>query len=319
MAIANRDSLENCLLVPRDIIGFEEVSGVVEKVDLDTRINPVMLTHGQNPDFLGLKSGERSGLFSVNGDTYKIKGCDIILAQIGAHSLTEPEGGQTLQSAKREVEFIQATNEILTEEGFSVAYQPSAIIHYQKLFKPNLSDFHYPRHWQFIEPFLGKRKLAASVMKIKGDTRLPEIYIQEFKDKGAASAIAYRLGLMAGAQRRVTENKILWTLGNSHVGNYVVFEEEAKVHLGMVDFDAALRYNTIINQFLRLKVKGIESILASMNSPNYNIVGGKVRNENEIAPEYFKRDFIRGFRDGYQNPDKRETIRRADLHIAFGI
>ena len=319
MATTNSYGLEKCLLVPRDAVGFEEVNGIVEKIDLDTRIKPVILTHGQNPDFLGLKSGERSGLFSVDDDAYKIKGCDIILAQIRAHSLIDPEGGQTLPATKREVEFVRTINELLTKEGFSVPYQPSAIIHYQKLFKPDLSDFRYPLHWQFIEPFLGKRELAASVMKIKGDTRLPEIYIQELKCKDAASAVAYRLGLIAGAQRRVTENKILWTLGNSHVGNYVVFEEEAEINLGMVDFDAALRYNPFINQFFRLKVKGIERILASMNDPNYYTVGGKVINKKEIAPEYFKKEFARGFRDGYQNPDKRETIRHTDLHTAFGI
>lgn len=349
MTSTNNYGLERCLLVPRDTVGFKEVEGIVEKIDSNAKIKPVVLTDEPCPDFLGFKSGRRSGLLSLDEVVYKIKGCNIKLAveTKGVYRKTngwdkEPYCGQILADTKMEIEFTLYTNELLAREGFPVFYEPSAIIHYGKFFKIDPTNFRsYPLNL-LKELFTSKEELAASAMRIKGDTRLPEIYRLEVQDEKAALGIAYKMGLMAGAQKRITENKIFWSLRNSHVGNYVVFEEEGRIYLGMADFDDATKYSPVKNRMVTLSIltrgatlkeQEVDSILNSLNSPSSTMVEGVSavnarkyapqyfdadgNNARIYAPQYFKNGFTVGFQKGYKNPDKRGSITHADLHAVF--
>lgn len=327
----NNNSLEKCLLVPRETVGFKEVKGIVDKIDSSAKIKPVILTDEPSPDFLGFKSGGRSGLLSLDSVVYKIKGCNIKPAfeTEAAYTTTyrwneEPVGGQLLADSKREIEFTHHINELLTTEGFPVPYEPSAIIRFGKFFQIDPTNSRWYPLNLLKEAFIGKEELAASVMRIKGDTRLPEIYGLKVQNEKAAFEIAYKFGLMAGAQKRVTENKIFWSFQNTntHVGNYVVFEEKGDIYLGMVDLDDAAKYSPIKNRLavfdpligVTLKEQEIGTILSSLNSTISSMIGGI---NQGCAPQYFKNGFIGGFREGYKNADKREPITHADLHAVF--
>ena len=96
----------------------------------------------------------------------------------------------------------------------------------------------------------------------------------------------------------------------------------------MVDFDDATKYSPVKNRLavlhplidVTLKEREIDHILYFLNSPSSTTVGD-ISGENAriCAPEYFRKEFTRGFREGYQNTDKRELITHIDLHTAFGF
>ena len=247
--------LEYGLLVPRPTVKFRDLTDMpgvrVEPVnsEIGTSVKPVVITEGDEYDFEGVRSGGRSGLlkFVEDGPSYKVKGCRIeqALTTEGLYRssrnlmniLYDPLGGQVISDADNELNWTQTYNEILIEEGFPVLHVPEAIIHYGKEYKadrmPEWQKSFYKLTifkegtWLYEFPYNSKQEeLAPSVMRVKGDTRLHELYRQEVQNVEAASTVAYGLGLMAGAQQRLTEDNFVWSkVSPLHVANYVVFTE----------------------------------------------------------------------------------------------
>lgn len=303
-------TLQEILLAPRDTVRFKYVDGRIEPINTNTSVKPVIITEDENFDLIGLSSGGRGGLLNLDGEVFKVKGCRIKPAletelYRDTHYVTnDPRGGLLVASAQREIEQTIHFNKIISREGFLSPYSPEAIIHYGKEFKPK-----YPTWLKVLEPefifkelFKQKEELAASVMNVKGDTRLPEIYGHEVCDQEAASTLAYKFGLIAGAQKKITEGVcFFWGLGVCHIANYVVFLENGYVHLAMIDFDSA--YTPIIKS-----LAGFRERLRILQTLSYF-----------RSPEYLRKQFSRGFKDGYKNPDKRESIAIDELCKAYSL
>ncbi len=332
------------LLVPRSTVRFRDVSdfsGVrVEPVNSETKVKPLVITSGENYDFEGVASGGRSGLWSFDGLDYKIKGCRIERAFETEglyrihHLFHDVEGGQLLSDAENDIKCTSDINDILTRAGFTVAYEPEAIIHYGKTFKPpvvgnNFSKILRSLVWRnpdMLFESLNQEELVASVTRIKGDTRFTCLYSGKIQDEETATAIAYRFGLMAGAQKRVTED-FYWHYDSNHIGNYVIFTEDNQLHLTMVDFEDTVKYQDLRFKFLnnRRRNSEIRGILKSADRPtpamqfHYCVQSIPKEKMGRNAPPYFREAFKRGFMDGYKNPDKRESITLEMLVEAFDL
>jgi hypothetical protein len=335
------------LLVPRPTVKFRDLSGVKELADkvrvepvnseVDLNIKPVVITSREHYDYEGVRSQGRGGIILFGGVKYKIKGCRVELALESqdlyreTHASNVPKGGQLLSDVVEEIENTRKSNELLIAEGFSVPYEPEAIIHYGKVFKSNRAGIFlskvaravaYTDPGILFEHLLDQDELAASVMKIKSDTRLLDFYSRRIRNEEAALTIAYRFGLIAGAQKRVTED-FYWI---SHVGNYVIFIEDNKVHLSMVDLGDAISYQDLKFKFLNSKRRNFEinHILRSADRSRLAVRmfywSHNVPKERRFnVPKYFREAFAKGFMDGYKNPDKREPITLDMLVEAFDL
>lgn len=309
------------LLGNRPSIAFKEVPGTVEIVDssLGTGIKPLLITERSDYDYVGYASGGRSGLLGRHGGVIKVKGCairgaldsdgpyrtahksrppassyDLILARIFDGCVC-PSGGQFLRDSHNEISRTLEANDILAAEGFPVAYTPLAVIGYGR-------DFATP---PFV--FQRKRKLGATVMAIKGDTRLPEIYTLQTRDEGAMGQLAYCFGLYVGAQKRVLDQKIAWGVGNAHAGNVLVFENSGGLHTYPMDLDGAERrtpWEALVNPTLPDERR---SLLGSLRKSASLLTHGKPK-QNDCASEAFIHPFEKGFLDGYRRPDTRKPI-----------
>lgn len=317
-------SLAYGLLVPRDTKKFREVSGRVEKIDESINIAPLVITAKPNCDCIGAASGQRSGLVSIKGNNFKIKGCGLeaALETEGVYAVNhgmeynDPEGGITLSDAMRESMNTSRLNGTLNREGFQTCHEPAAIIHYGKMFK---------------SPRMGREEeLAAMVMKIRGDTRLPELYRRKVKNFGAAGEVTRRLGRIGGAQKRIMEDAgFLWSAdseaGNAHIGNYVIFVQDNYLCLCMCDFESMTNDLDELApaEFLEARNKERQRLLASLMQSPFNLVDGIHReseeeNDRDIArQDTFRPKFVRGFVEGYEHPDKRELITLELLLEAF--
>lgn len=323
----------------------DEVGAWVEPVNSTTPVRPVVMTSNESRNLEGLRSGRRSALFELDGqpadEGFKVKGGGIESAfkSSGLYRTSHrnlgyaPEGGCVLSAVEREINNTLFFNELFTAEGFPVPYQPEATIHYGKMFEPDGRS-------ECAE------ELAASVMRIKGDTRLAELYRLKVRDYEAARGVAFKVGLIAGAQKRVTNN-FYWKDSQS-TGNYVVFLNDGHLNLAPIDFEDTfpykefniseeMRHNSAIYHTLHspwlfrrwreidlsdapeLEKYTITRIFGSMYRSSLSTVEGGFSNKRGFAPSYFKLEFIKGFRDGYKNPDRREPITRADLRAAYGL
>lgn len=350
------ENLAKYLLVPRKPRGFKKVDGRVEFVnsDSDISIAPVVTVNSSHADLVGLRSGRRSGLLNVEGvggeTAIKVKGCRILsaLKADGSYIITRfsdggsPEGGQTLSAVQREIDNTRLLNELFSAEGFPVPYNPEAIIHYGVMFNPNGRSEH-------------AEELAASVMRIIGDTRLAELYRLEVRSFEAARKIAFRLGVIAGAQKRVT-NGFYWNDSQS-VGNYVVFVEGDQLHLSTVDFDDTIPYENVdipaeiqylstrndalhypgwlkslkelaLSEAPDLERHAIARIFGTMRRSSLSFVEGNrlgrpgfyIPDEyKHTVPSYFRGKFEKGFKEGYKHSDRRKPIPVADLVVAYGL
>ena len=208
-------NLEYGLLVPRKPMKFRIVEGSYETAN--GALPPLVRTSYNHHDFEGFESGRRSGIIKKDKSIFRIKGCEIEQAfrrndlykrtrdTFGGQGF-DPYGGMLLPDAQNELKWLRVYNEILAKEGFPACNEPHGIINYGRRFKRDtLTDLIIP---EFLLGAFGLPKsegqLAASVMKIRGDTRLPEIYVQDVQNIEGASAVAYGLGLLAGAHKRIT-------------------------------------------------------------------------------------------------------------------
>ena len=315
------DELNAILFTPRPKIFFRE-AGEIEKLDTTLQLPPLIITTEPTSNAVGFRSGQRSGLVYANGVALKIKGCRIEEAfqNEGPYQTTHegtlyaPEGGVTLENAKKEVSSMIRINETLHREGFPTPFEPVGIIRYVKTFKSSHMD--------------EEKELGAVVPSIKGDTRLPELYWNA-KDNDALAEVTYYLGIMAGAQKRVTENaRVVWSYdtGDAHIGNYIVFAENGSVWLSMSDFGSMVTARDFVRfnrrEFSEMWKRERIRIMWSTMDDTYHQVDGIKREDDGfgfidlgIAGQH---NFVKGFCDGYENPDKMQKIPLDYFHLAFG-
>jgi hypothetical protein len=301
------------LLVARDPVKLRDISDQmgVEVDPPDSPVKPLVITTKESYDYEGVKSGDRSVLLIVNGLVLKIKGCNVEAAlQIDGpyretyRNQNDAQGGELKVYADNEIQRTNDFNERLNRGGFPVVHEPVATVHYGKKFLPE----YFPRLASKVIPLLKAsdhmNELVASVMNVKGDTRLSEIYEQRMLDYKTALEVTYRFGVTAGAQKKVTD-EFYWK-GSPNLPNYVVFVEDGQVHLGMVDFGKTTRYDNIkfksLNGF-RHRTE-INKIVDSMYT---RAIANRSMHLHE-GPQAIRDAFLRGFMLGYQNPEKRKSI-----------
>ena len=346
------------LLVPRREVRFRDVSGFlgvrVEPVSgIETKVKPVVITAGEDYGFEGIATiSRRSGLLIVDGRALKVEGCNIeqALRKKGDYRTDDrgtPKGGYVRSIAEKRIQAILRINEKLTNEEFPVAYEPVEIIHYGKEFRYSPYGILRPVPKLFGEnPDIVSDELAAPVMSIKGDTRASEFYRLEPRNAKAAHQVAYRLGLMAGAQNKIIGAKKRTTIAKRKAfsrmaSNYAVFLESDQVYLAMVgNEDTFLRRNVksgaedysglgeAVAQILTLALGGDdeedsdeeqeEERHEELEEGAREMIFGK----NKRGPHYskpFRLQFESGFERGYKNPDKREPITLEMLVEAFDL
>ena len=346
----NSDSVEHLqryLLLPRRPVGFKEVDGSIESVDPQTKIRPVVVTSNPKPDLVGLRSGQRSGLLQLDGEALKIEGCGVerALGKKGSYRDEHrgtPVGGYLLSVAQKRVDRILKTNQRLTQDGWPVSYNPVAIIRYGK-------EFRYSPYgiWGVFAKLFGgnpdtlAEELAAPVIGIKGDTKASEFYTLKPQDRRAAGIIAFRLGLMAGAQNRALGAKQRNAITNTnafsrYARNYVAFVEGEQVYLARVDDEDAFLYRNITDPLEGYRGVDvlISTALGALNEDEEEeeeeqdeegekvegyareVLGGK---HHPYRSKSFRLQFERGYELGYAKPDDRRPITRADLRVAYGL
>jgi len=298
------------LLVPRDKIGIKEVDAGIELLVKDIKLSPVVITSDPNPPIFGFVSGGRSGLYFKGEDELVLKGGGIeqALEEDGVYLLTyitgQPLYGQLLEDSWDEVKLTFKFNELMREKGFPTVHEPVAVIDYRKLFQPQAGFNSYSSVPQLY-------KLGASIMRTKGDTRLFELLGKEFKDGEAAGELGYRLGLIAGAQMKVSEELIPWGTG-SHIGNLIVFYEDDQVYLSRTDFidlNKPRHFNSRLNNGSEpTNIQEAEYLLGTLEISSFNGSNNGLMSEESRRQYANRMEFVNkfgiGFWEAYDNPDK---------------
>ncbi|HLD78973.1 MAG TPA: hypothetical protein VJA18_00260 [Candidatus Nanoarchaeia archaeon] len=194
----------------------------------------------------GVWSGRRSCLTidSVTGNLYKLKGVAVaVIPGNQDYEEDEPlylEGGQFLRNAHNERIFSDRFNRVLADNGVEPTME---YVGYYK------SPFRVRRH-----------KIAASVIRVKGDTRLDELmYALEFEAYFQTtntrelkahfslqlSQFYWDIGFVVGQLKKLMDKSDQsWSDNpertNAHIGNVVIYPaEENNLAIGLVDFDAS--------------------------------------------------------------------------------
>lgn len=226
------------LIIPRKAAYFEPHEGSVVKLTDDfPKYLEQPLVRVSKDGVEGLESGYRSGIITVDGDDYKIKGCrpNRKITNTG-----EPYGSQFLNTAQYEAERTQEVREIFLKEGYQYPLEPVGF-------------------WVYDDILVDGEPTAATIYKIKGDTRLDEFIWWLEKDlvvshipkehRDAAVQTFEIFGAMVGRLIRIFHNhSYSWNCpdsrsSNTNPGNIVVFSEDGKINFGLVDLDNSWMYN----------------------------------------------------------------------------
>ncbi|MBI4173786.1 MAG: hypothetical protein HY519_03650 [Candidatus Aenigmarchaeota archaeon] len=296
----------------------------------------------ESSDLVALESGRRACLASSRGAQYRIDGCSVERAlsrdgdyvrHVGIWNRLFPFHGRVLAEVQREMENAEEINRKLAGSGFWPAQEPVAIMHYDKQFTekslysmwvdaflkahekyPELTIFDEERHLELHRKLaaFGKRamhmrhlrngELAASVMRVWGDSRLPEVLSQKTLDQEAAQAVAYKIGVAIGAQKKATEG--WWQPGNS-AKRYVVFAHDGQIHASMTGFEKTVKYGDAGMRSLTGARRGVESFAIQ-----HTLYG---------VPAAIRTAFAAGFGDGYKDPDRRQPIMVSELYDGFDL
>ncbi len=174
----------------------------------------------------GIWSGYRSCLIKTQDSIYRLKGCcydkNSLGIRLGPDSY--PYGGQYAQNATFERTMTYTWNNLLISEGIPPVMEVIG-------------------QYDIGESHKGYR-LATSIIKVKGDTRLDELISALSILEKHNPKLYHRLGVCAGSLLGLMHrNGMTWsqnpTDSNAHAGNVVIYPKEGDFHLGLVDFDAA--------------------------------------------------------------------------------
>lgn len=289
------------------------------------------------PSFIGgYGSGRRSALVK-NGEAYKIRGCAVAAALMvrdyhkerRGHP-DEPFGGDTLPVVCAGLAQTAYVRDMLRKHEMPFPLEPIGLFEYDAGFRPaecaewdavfdlirEFTFFKNPEKMPGFRQFAKKPvPLAASVFRINGDTRLDEIAACPNRSEEAIQEIAYRFGLMAGAEKRVLSD-VCWG-DNSNIGNYVIYEHGSHVYLSMVDFDGEW-FSHQSNGLVRRLNNWLEnsSIVASFEG--YNKRWQRRSKSKSFSPDFIL-NFQRGFKEGLENPDKRKSVSLDLLRDAYEL
>jgi len=259
-----RDSNDDLIIANRE--DYQEIDNHLQVTNTQRKMF-IFKKNLEKLSVLGVWSGYRSVLVSNgNGGLYRLKGISfdpenphITKYDDGTY---EVFGGQPLQSARFEKKMSDKFNKILKNEGIVPIMTCRGY-------------WHYPTK-------VNRRKLAASVVEVQGDTRLDEFmflienylsYRLNLKQGGQAVNVNYQgkklfcalgnlyseMGFFTGRLKKLMDkNNQTWSAdsdrSNAHIGNIVLYNGKDKVKLGFVDFDASCD----VNDFSKSKIKAMQ-------------------------------------------------------------
>lgn len=265
-----------------------------------------------------------------NGKLYKLKGISLDPKKPVCVPLSEDgwdfkiEGGQEGYRVEFEKRMLDKYNRILESEGIEPAMKFKGI-------------------WKY--PVLAKTtRPVGSIFEVKGDTRLdelllvmealtvPKFYLGK-KNRGIVdigkltqdgerylnySCNLFRdIGCATGRLKRLMDKGWqTWSADsentNSHTGNIVLYNQDDKLKVGFVDFDASCDSSDFSKSKLRaIQKKEFDIIQGSMMSPSvisWRMMDGKIRlqmaDKGTIVLRDLRHWLIRGFQEGYESGDK---------------
>ena len=245
-----------------DVPVFLKQPLIADKRYLDTKItSPVRVSYAPNDEKLfspiedryvggvpAIWSGHRSvvvrdpetrQLYRLKGIAFNEEKPEIKEYSPGALYV---DGGQFLRYAVNEKIFSDRFNHTLRNNGMEPVMEVIGL-------------YEYPKR-------VGRQKIAATISRIKGDTRLDELFcmfellyamnkIHENNDEDLKKAIEHFYmisGFISGAHKKMmTDNKQTWSadpnITNAHFGNIVVYRSEyaRSLDIGFVDFDSSCK------------------------------------------------------------------------------
>ncbi len=219
----------------------------------------IVILECPNGTIPGVWSGCRSALTMdpVTGNLYKLKGAavaEIPIDHLKYYGNGAPyiEGGQFLRNAHNERIFSDRFNRVLADNGIEPTMEYVGF--YKSPFK------------------VGRRKIATSIIRVKGDTRLDElmyaleseayfktVYTRKQKVEFVTKLAEFYwdVGFIVGQLKRLMDrSNQSWSDNpkrtNAHIGNVVVYKaDENNLGIGFVDFDASCDFRDKSKQALR--------------------------------------------------------------------
>lgn len=263
-------------------------------------------------EVLAFWSGKRSVVIrdETTGTWYKLKGIGFdpenLKKRRDRHSI---DGSQKAINAHLEWEMSERFNRVLEAEGIA------PVMHVR-------GSWHYPGR-------IGGMRPTATIIEVKGDTRLDELWSMLFLNqmkfiyesallaldryRTLAQHLYHDTGYVVGHLKKVMNKsgQVWGTNGkqtNANTGNIIIFPEEGRLKLGLVDFDisADTRYYTQ-SQLEELQIREMCNILATAKGKPDGMrhlfygYGGIHRRlsqgqmDGDVQPQ-----FMKGFRKGYQ-------------------
>ena len=248
------------------------------------------------------------------------------------------EGGLLEEYAEYEKIMSDKFNSVLENEGIEPAMKVKGIWRYLTLAK--------------------RKKLAASVMEVKGDTRLDELIFileglatpkfhvqknskQEVTSIGSLSSVGadyfeslgafyFKVGFTVGRLKKLMDlNNQTWSSDyhrtNAHFGNVVVYNGSDTLKIGLVDFNASCD----LSDFSKSKIKSMQyrerqtiknSFMGQPISPR-QINGKPFRESMLLYTPYLRSFLVRGFEVGYEHDSSfySNVIDLSDLKKVFSL
>jgi hypothetical protein len=315
--------LEKVLLFPREIIKLKhlDVSLISEK---DEGILPLVIS-SEEGNYPAISSGSRSAIVKINGQWFKYKGINIEKALFRDAPYHEPfrhrapKGGTVESVVNQELSASKEFNRIMQEKGFAIPYQTVGKIIFIQEYEPSLGTF--LRHlclephiwiWNGLGSSLKRKKLATSVMEIKGDTRLLEVFNAQVKNEKKTKKVLYKLGVIAGVQKRAIYQQFCHQYQHATPENWVVFREEGNITISLTDLDYSFRPS----EYLAKPLCYAEILVTILQTLRYSIMKSDSSKENHY-PKKLALSFLKGFLDGYRNKEKISEIPESEFWQGF--
>ena len=296
-------------------VKFEPFEGLnTPLLVIDYRNDPLELYQTPQMDGKPVVSGKRSFLIKPVEIVYRIKASAFNprkpTIEKDKHDPFRIIGGQTESNMENEHEFSDMYNRFLLKEGIEPVMRVVGYFDYGLDFKG--------------------RKPVATIIEIKGDTRLDEFFaaIESRLPIGYAGAIEKQIrhfyeevGKCAGSLVGLMhDNDITWTDGpgrnNSHIGNLVVFGNQ-DIQIGQTDFDSASNKRDFSESGLwRQKKRDVDYFLKSSESfLSFSLHTHPIWPPGTGVITRHRRWFNNGFRKAYDSERQRKFTVDRDLFI----
>ena len=311
-----------------NVFDVDQRNNNLEQVIIDVNQTKVL-----NPGFMtGFWSGYRSAVILEGDSMYRLKGVafDPERPEIRLHDLYwDVYGGQFRKDIRFEQKMSNRFNRVLKEEGIEPAME-------------------YLGHWNY-EIKVKEQTLAASLFKVKGDTRLDEFVITCEKLRHLTAEISKQekvklknfqkkvhcffgeIGFIVGRLKRLMDKSgQTWSCKDvygAHSGNIVLYEDGDHLRINFVDFDSSCDKSEMSRSQLRdLQRDEYNNLLENFNSIDMNLFGA--RPIMEAIPQFYDQrlgqkmilKFNEGYhsrRNGYDNKIAKEQLQEiiGDLRI----